>query len=244
MQPQSENEDVDVRPASGVCNMSNDSPYAPKSSLDHRPVLSRDPSLLVVGLVGPPGAGKTSLIEATARQLRGKLNLGIMTAVPAAQRDADRVSRYCDQVVPLSTLHPDFDVILKALPNLKLAELDLLIVETVAPLGGVGHIGEDVTVAVLSVGAGGDKVPLYADLVRHSSALILNKIDLHRHVQFDRSMFRRDIYALNPELEIIDVSTFEKKGIDRWLGWLDRRRREKQSSQDNLDSVPPEVFVG
>jgi hydrogenase nickel incorporation protein HypB len=194
--------------------------------------------------VGPPGAGKTSLIEATARQLRGKLRLGIVTAVPAAERDADRVSRYCDQVVPLSTLHPDLDVILKALPKLKLANLDILIVETLATPGGAGHIGEDVTVAVLSVGAGGDKAPLYADLVRHCSAMILNKIDLQRHVQFDRNMFRADIYALNPDLEIIDVSTFEQKGIDRWLGWLDRCRRDKQSSQHDLEAVPPEVFVG
>src|SRR5437660_1581863 len=54
--------------------------------------------VLAVGLVGPTGAGKTSLAEVTARQLRGKARLGVIIVNPAAERDADRVSRYCDHV--------------------------------------------------------------------------------------------------------------------------------------------------
>ena len=193
-------------------------------------------ALLAVGLVGPPGAGKTSLVEATARQLRGKVRLGVITINPAAERDADRVSRYCSHVEAVCTARPDPTMILSVLKRFQLSKLDVLLMDLLATPDEIPHLGQDITVAVLSVGAGDDKAPLYADLLRNASALILNKADLQRHVMFDRGAFWADVHRINPELDLMEVSAFENRGVDRWLAWLDKRRLEKNPQGKPLEA--------
>ena len=201
-----------------------------------RDILQKSP-LLAVGLVGPPGAGKTSLVEATARQLRGKVRLGVITVNPAAERDADRVSRYCDQVEAVCTAHPDLDTILSILPRFQLSKLDVLLMDTMATIDEIPRLSQDITVAVLSVGAGDDKAPLYAALLRHADALILNKADLQRHVMFDRGAFWTDVRHINPDLDFMEVSAFENRGVDRWLAWLDKRRQEKLARHKSCEDA-------
>ncbi|HUO09437.1 MAG TPA: GTP-binding protein [Phycisphaerae bacterium] len=200
--------------------------------------------LLAVGLVGPAGAGKTSLVEATARQLRGKARLGVITVNPAAERDADRVSRYCDQVEAVCARSADIDTIRSVLPRFKLDDLDLLLMDAIAPLDGVPFFGQDITVAVLSVAAGDDKAPLYSDLLAHSDMLILNKADLQRHVMFDRGAFWADVRHINPDLDLIEVSTYENRGLDRWITWLERRRQDKINNYHPTANRDDHVSLG
>jgi len=200
--------------------------------------------VLAVGLVGPTGAGKTSLVEVTARQLRGKARLGVIIVNPAAERDADRISRYCDHAETVCAARADLDVILPVLPRFDFNELDLLLMDVIAPLDGVPFFGQDATVAVLSVAAGDDKAPLYKDLLTQAQLLILNKADLQRHVMFDRGVFWGDVRRINPDLDLIEVSTYENRGVDRWLTWLDRRRQEKQTHYFPTEHTQSETSFG
>jgi hydrogenase nickel incorporation protein HypB len=201
---------------------------------------------LVVALIGPPGAGKTAVLEATARQLRGHARVGVVILNPAAERDADRVSRYCGQVAAVSTARPDAAAVRKALRQIDLSAVDILFVESVGGIAGAPDFRQDVTVTVLSVSGGDDKAAEYAQLLRASSVLLLSKADLQRHVNFDRGIFRADVRRINPSAELMEISAFENTGLARWLAWLDRRRQERDPHYHPLESpaMPPEWFVG
>jgi hydrogenase nickel incorporation protein HypB len=203
-------------------------------------------NVLTVALVGPPGAGKTALIEATARQLRGHAHVAVITVNPAADRDANRVSRYCDQVQAVNTAAPDARAVRPVIQRLDLAKTDILFIESLGGIAGAPDFGQDFTVTVLSVAGGDDKAAEYASLLAKSQVLILSKSELRRHVMFDRGVFRADARRINPLAEMLEVSAFENTGLGRWLQWLDQRRQEKNPNYRPSDLPPPlpEWFFG
>jgi hydrogenase nickel incorporation protein HypB len=237
-----------VNTASEGCRMNHEPLFAPVHELaaaQNREAL-RTARVLAVALVGPPGAGKTALIEATARQLRGKAKVAVITVNPAAERDADRVSRYCDHVQAVNTANPDASVVRPALQRIELARTDIVFIESLGGIGGAPDFGQDVTVTVLAVSGGDDKAAEYASLLSGSQALILSKSELRRHVMFDRGAFRADARRINPLAELIEVSAFENTGLNRWLAWLDRHRQEKNPAYrpSDLPRPLPEWFFG
>lgn len=213
--------------------------------LQNRLELARH-KVLAVALVGPPGAGKTALLEATARQLRDKARVAVITMNPAAERDADRVSRYCDDVEAIQTASPDAHALRPALQRLNLDQIDILFIESVGGIYGAPLFGQDATVAVLAISGGDDKAAEYAALLAESQILILSKAELQRHVTFDRGAFRADVRKINPLAELIEISAFENSGLSRWLAWLDRRRQEKDPTYRPAPapSAPSESYFG
>lgn len=203
-------------------------------------------NVLAVALVGPPGAGKTALLEATARQLRGKARVAVITVNPAAERDADRVSRYCEQVEAVKTSAPDARSVRRALQRLNIEGTDILLIESLGGISGAPDFGQDATVTVLAVSGGDDKAAEYASLLTASQALVLSKAELQRHVMFDRGAFRTDARRINPLAELIEVSAFENTGLNRWLAWLDRLRQQKNPAYrpSGLRAPQPEWFFG
>lgn len=203
-------------------------------------------NVLAVALVGPPGAGKTAILEATARQLRGKARIAVVAINPAAERDADRVSRYCDKVQAIKTSVPDAHAMRAALQGLNLKQIDILFIESLGGISGIPEFGQDATVTVLAVSGGDDKAAEYASLLTESQVLILSKSELQRHVMFDRGAFRADVRRINPLAELMEVSAFEGTGLSRWLAWLDRRRQQKDPTYHCADLPPtrPEWFFG
>src|SRR5690242_10614245 len=179
--------------------------------------------VLAIALIGPPGAGKTALIEATARQLRSKMRVGVIAVNPAAERDAHRVSRYCNHVEAVRTAAPDARSLHRALLRLDLRSIDILFIESIGGIAGAPVFGQNFTVTVLGVSGGDDKAAEYANLLTQSQLLILSEADLQRHVRFDLGVFRADARRINPQAELLEVSAFESTGLPRWLNWIDRR---------------------
>lgn len=202
--------------------------------------------VLTVAVVGPPGAGKTAVLEATARQLRGRARVAIITIHPAADRDADRCSRYCAKVEAVKTAKPSFREIGPALAKIDWANTDILFIESVGGIAGPPELGQDVTVTVLGVSGGHDVAAEYAALLAASPVLILAQADLQRHVVFDMGAFRADVRRINPLADLIEVSAFENAGLTRWLAWLDARRQEKDPGYRPPEppKPSPEWFFG
>jgi hydrogenase nickel incorporation protein HypB len=202
--------------------------------------------VLAVALVGPPGAGKTALIEATSRQLRGHARVAVIAVNPAADRDANRVSRYCEHVQAVNTTVPDAAAIAPAVAKLDLKRIDILFIESFGGISGAPEFGQDVTVTVLSVAGGDDKAAEYASLLAKSQALILSKCELRRHVMFDRGAFRADARRINPTADLLELSAFENTGLGRWMHWLDLNRQKKNPDYrpSEMPLPLPEWFFG
>ena len=184
--------------------------------------------VFVVNLMGSPGAGKTTLLERTAEGLKGKRGMAVIEGDIATSRDAERIAAHAIQAVQINTggeCHLDGNMVRGGLGQLDLDGIDLLVVENVGNLvcPAEFNIGEDAKVMISSVTEGDDKPLKYPLMFQVSSVLLLNKVDLLPHVEFDLERFRAEALKINPNLEIIPISCKTGEGLDTWLQWLEER---------------------
>ena len=110
----------------------------------------------------------------------------------------------------------------RALDELDLAELDVVIIENVGNLvcpSGF-DLGEHAKVALVSTTEGDDKPAKYPLLFRNAGLLLLNKIDLLPYVNFDKARFYQELYQLNAELPVFETSCTTGEGLALWFDWL------------------------
>lgn len=181
--------------------------------------------VVALNLISAPGSGKTSLIEVAIRELWGHVHLGVIEGDPDTTRDAERVARLGAPVVQVNTeggCHLDATMVLQALEEIHLDSLQLLIIENVGNLvcPVMFDLGETMRVAVVSVTEGHDKPAKYPMLFRTAHITVLNKIDLLPYVDFDKEQFLHDIYQINPEISVLEVSCRTGKGVAAWTRWL------------------------
>ena len=185
----------------------------------------RDAGVYVVNLMGAPGAGKTTLLERTISGLKPKMKVGVIEGDIVGSDDAERIGALDVPVVQINTggaCHLDANMISEVLNELPLKDLDLLIIENVGNLvcPAEFNVGEDRKMMVLSIAEGHDKPLKYPLMFRESSALVLNKMDLLPYMNTDIKKVRNDSLALNPKLNIFEVSCATGAGIDAWTQWL------------------------
>jgi hydrogenase nickel incorporation protein HypB len=193
--------------------------------------------ILAVNLIGAPGSGKTALLEATLRELRGHRRPAVLVGDLTTRRDGDRLARWCDQVVQISTgrgCHLEADQIRDAFGQLNLDAIDVLFIENVGNLiCPVGFdLGQAATVGLFSLTEGDDKAAKHPYLVQAADLILLNKIDLAPYLSFDRAGFEADIRLLNATVPVLNVSATADRGLDAWLEWLDRLARPRPAAED------------
>jgi hydrogenase nickel incorporation protein HypB len=178
-----------------------------------------------LNLMASPGAGKTSLIEATVKSLAGALRLAVIDGDIATSLDADRAAAAGALAVQINTggeCHLDAVMLQDALAQLNLEQIDLLIVENVGNLvcPASFQLGTHKSVLIASIPEGDDKPYKYPGMYRGVDALAINKIDLLPYVPFRMDYFRRGVELLNPGLITFSLSCRTGEGLDRWLAWL------------------------
>jgi hydrogenase nickel incorporation protein HypB len=185
--------------------------------------------IFAVDVIGAPGCGKTALLEATLRALGGRRRAAVLVGDLTTRRDADRLARWCDQVVQISTgqgCHLEAGQVRDALAQVDLGRVDVLFIENVGNLiCPVGFdLGQAAKVGIFSATEGDDKPGKHPYLVQTADLLLLNKIDLLPHLPFDRAAFEADVRLLNPKVPLFEVSAVSGEGLDAWLDWLEDGR--------------------
>ena len=190
----------------------------------------------VVNLMSAPGAGKTSLLESVLPGLDG-IRPGVLEGDVQGSLDADRIASLHIPVAQLNTgagfggeCHLDANMVRTALPALPLHDLDLLVIENVGNLvcPAEFRVGEDARVMVSSVTEGEDKPLKYPLMFRACELVVINKIDLLEHLDFDLDLCLYHLDAVHPGVERLLVSARSGEGVDAfgaWLAQLEARRR-------------------
>ena len=119
----------------------------------------KEKNIFVFNLMGSPGAGKTSLLEATLQDLVKDYKLAVIEGDLFTSKDAERIKALGVPVIQINTVggcHLDANMIQDAITDLDLDELDMIIIENVGNLVCPAEfdIGEAMKVTVLSVTEG------------------------------------------------------------------------------------------
>jgi hydrogenase nickel incorporation protein HypB len=184
----------------------------------------------VVNLMGAPGAGKTALLEQVLHDL-GDVRPGVLEGDVQGSMDAERLASLHVPVTQLNTdpgfggeCHLDANMVRSAIPELPLDDLDLLVIENVGNLvcPAEFRVGEDARVMVSSVTEGEDKPLKYPLMFRACELVLVNKVDLLPHLDYDLERFVANLQAVHPGVAHLLVSARSGEGVDEWRGWLRR----------------------
>ncbi|MFP4560070.1 MAG: hydrogenase nickel incorporation protein HypB [Thiohalorhabdus sp.] len=202
--------------------------------------------VLALNLVSGPGAGKTTLLARTVADLAGRLDVAVVGGDQQTDNDAERVRAAGARALQVNTgkgCHLDAHMVEHALASLAPAEHGLVFIENVGNLvcPAAFDLGEEARVVILSVTEGEDKPAKYPDMFHGADLLVLNKVDLLPHLDFDVARCLEHAHRVNPDLEVVQVSATTGEGLEAWHAWLAARRT---GLQDRLGAAPPEPAAG
>jgi hydrogenase nickel incorporation protein HypB len=187
-----------------------------------------DAGIFVVSLVSSPGTGKTAFLERVLSQARKRHNVAALVGDLATDNDARRLARSLAPVKQITTgtvCHLEAEMVRAALDGWMPPNLDLLFIENVGNLvcPSSYDLGEDLRLVLMSVTEGEDKPLKYPTIFNTADVAVITKMDLADAVEFDAETAHRNIRAVRPGMEILQVSAKTGLGMDHWQSWLDAR---------------------
>jgi len=191
-----------------------------------------DDGILCVNLMGSPGAGKTAVLEATARACGDARRFAALAGDLATNHDAERLRVAGIRSRAITTgqaCHLDAALVHRSLHHFDLAGVDYLFIENVGNLvcPAVYDLGQAVNVVALSVTEGEDKPLKYPTMFRKADLVLLTKTDLLRHLPHVRVEKIHDALArVMPVPSVIALSALDDSGFGEWLAWLETKRAE------------------
>jgi hydrogenase nickel incorporation protein HypB len=180
--------------------------------------------ILALNLVSAPGAGKTTLLERTIVDLDGAPPLYVIEGDQATANDAERIRRAGVPAVQVNTgtgCHLDAAMVARGLAQLRPLAGAAVLIENVGNLvcPALFDLGEHAKVVIFSVTQGEDKPLKYPHMFRAANLVLLNKIDLLPHLDFDTDRASANLRAVNPEAAVLAVSARTGEGLPEWYDW-------------------------
>lgn len=195
-----------------------------------------DSGAFVLNLVSSPGSGKTTLLARTVQALREEFPVAVIGGDQQTALDAERIQAAGAPAVQINTgkgCHLDAHGIGHALETLPLPDGGVLFIENVGNLVCPADfdLGEAHKVVVLSVTEGEDKPLKYANMFAAARLMLLNKIDLLPHVDFDVAQCLNYARRVNPDLQILQLSARTGDGLETWLDWVRQGQQQALTQQ-------------
>ena len=179
---------------------------------------------LVVRLLSSPGAGKTKLLEETAKRLAGNYRIAVLVGDVETERDAERLKPYAPsrQITTGGACHLEIPLIEDAFDKLRKKSLDFLFLEDIGNLicPASHDLGEHLRVILLSTTEGDDKPGKYPKAFRTSDVMVVSKLDLLPHVPFSLQNAIQDAHKIQPDLKTYALSSTNQEGLMQWCEFL------------------------
>jgi len=188
--------------------------------------------ILALNLLSSPGSGKTSLLVRSIEKLAGGPPVSVIEGDQATANDADRIRATGAPALQINTgkgCHLDAHMVEHALERLNPPEGSILFIENVGNLvcPAAFDLGEAEKVVVFSVTEGEDKPLKYPDMFSAAGLVLLNKVDLLPHLDFDVARAEEAVRRVNPKVRVLPVSARDGAGLDAWVDWLLASRRRE-----------------
>lgn len=185
--------------------------------------------ILAVNLMGSPGAGKTAVLERTARAFQGSFRLAAITGDLATDNDADRLIRAgipSRSITTGTACHLDARQVHDALHGFDLHDVGILFIENVGNLvcPAVYDLGETVNVVCLAVTEGEDKPLKYPTMFLKADLVLITKSDLLPHLELDMAALVGNLRRVMPDPQVLELSAKSGAGFTAWVEWLEARR--------------------
>src|SRR6266545_3124368 len=188
----------------------------------------RGAGVLALNIMGSPGSGKTAVLEATARVMKGA-RLGAVSADLATDNDARRLAKAGIPSKAITTgqaCHLDAELVHRSLHDFAWKDLDIFFIENVGNLvcPAIYDLGQEANVVALSVTEGEDKPLKYPVMFQKADLVLLTKVDLLPHLDVDVAKIRDALARVMPDPQVIELSARTGQGMDAWKAWLEMRR--------------------
>lgn len=198
-------------------------------------------------LMGNAGSGKTRLLERTLERLSAQVRSAVIQGQIATELDADRFRLNGTPTLTITTGqvdHLDAESVADVLKQLRLNEFDYLWIENVGNLSAPAKspLGTHKNVLLISI-ADGEELPLkYPALLRDADCVLITKVDLLPHLQFDLGQLIDNIEQINPQVPIFDLSAESGEGMDLWMRWLSSETNQIADEEVDMNYEKP-VYV-
>ena len=185
--------------------------------------------VLALNILAGPGAGKTTLLVETLKALAGRFPCAVIEGDQQTSNDADRIRAVGVPAVQVNTgkgCHLDAHMVGHAMERLPLPPGGVLFIENVGNLvcPAAFDLGEAKRATLLSVTEGEDKPLKYPDIFETADVVLLTKADLLPHLDVSEELLRANVARINPQAQIITVSSRGGPGLAPWLAWLSAAR--------------------
>lgn len=179
----------------------------------------------LINVMSSPGSGKTSTLVSVINALKEKIEIGVIEADIDSDVDARTIQKTGAKVVQMHTAglcHLDATMARTGIDQLEVSDLDLVFLENIGNL--ICPVGYDTgamkNMAILSVPEGDDKPLKYPKIFGKVELLVVNKIDVMEHFDFDMDLLEERVRKLNKNIKIIPISAKTGEGVEALADWM------------------------